>query len=157
MEKFLCEDKVIKSVVLPGAFAAATGSRVSMANAKRVTFIVDVGVGTSTSAHKVILQQHDAATAGTSGDLEITNPYYKKINTATEFTKVDVRTATATYDLHSVLADYKAIVVFEVLAEDLTDGYGWVSVNTGAATGTQSGVVIAIVEPDFKPGYEQEV
>jgi hypothetical protein len=160
MEKFLCEDKAIKSVVDPVSIATAkTGGRVKMVNAKRTTFIVDVGAGTSTTAHSFILKQHDAESSGNSKDLAVAHPYYHKVDDADSFTKVDVDTATATYDLHSLLSDDKGLAVFEVLSEDLDseNGFKWVSLDIVAANGTQVGSVLAVVDHEFKPAYAQEV
>lgn len=158
MEKFLSEDKTIVSVVAPQSVATAkTGARVSMVNAKRVTFIVDVGAGTSTTDHDFVLQQHDAASVGNSHDLAVAHPYYHKVGAATKFTKVDVESALASYDLHSLLSNSASLVVFEVLAEDLRSDCKWVSLNVGATGGTQIGSVVGLVDHSFKPAYEQEV
>lgn len=158
MEKFLSEDKTIKSVVDPVSIATSkTGERVKIANAKRVIFVVDVGAGTSTTAHSFVLKQHDDASAGNSYDLAVAHPYYHKVAAATKHTKVEVDTATATYDLHTLLASDKALVVFEVLSEDLRADCKWVSLDVGAAGGTQIGAVVALVDHDFKPAYAQEV
>lgn len=155
MEHFLAEDKVIKSVVGPVDLntAAVTGARVSMAKAKRVSFICTLAAGTSTTAHGFTLKQHTAASSGTSADLSVDNPYYHKVGAATVFTKVSPSSAAAAYDLHSVLADSASIVVFEVLAEQLTDGYGWVSLDTADSGGAQIASVIAVVDTEFKPAY----
>ncbi len=159
MEKFLAEDKALKTVVGPVDLntAAVTGARVNMAKAKRVTFIVVLAAGTSTTGHIVTLRQHTAATSGTSTDLASANPYYHKVGAATSFTKVVPGSAAAAKDIHSIVGDSASIVVFEVLAEELADGNGWVSVDTSDVGGAQIGTVLALVETDFKPGYEQIV
>lgn len=158
MEKFLSEDKTIKSVVDPVSIATSkTGERVKIENGKRVAFIVNVGAGASTTAHTFVLKQHTAASDGTSRDLEVAHPYYHKVGAATEFTKVEVDTALATYDLHTLLANNKALVVLEVLPEDLDQDCKWVSLDLEASSGTQVGSVVALVDHSFKPAYEQEV
>lgn len=159
MEKFLAEDKVLKAVVGPVDLntAAVTGARVNIAKAKRVTFVAVLGAGTSTTAHTFTLRQHTAASSGTSADLSVDNPYYHKIGAATLFTKVEPGSAAAAYNLHSLLADSASIVVFEVLAEQLTEGYGWVSVDTADSGGAQLGVVLALVDTDFVPAYSAVV
>ncbi|TXG78096.1 hypothetical protein E6Q11_01695 [Candidatus Dojkabacteria bacterium] len=155
MEKFLAEDKAVKSVVGPVDLntAAVTGARVDMRKAKRVTFIVTLAAGTSTTGHVVTLRQHTAASSGTSADLASENPYYHKVGAATVFTKVTPGSAAAAKDIHAVVGDNASIVIFEVLAEELTEGYGWVSVDTSDVGGAQLGSVIALVETDYKPGY----
>lgn len=159
MEKFLAEDKVLKAVVGPVDLntAAVTGARVNIAKAKRVTFVAVLGAGTSTTTHGFTLRQHTAATSGTSADLSVDNPYFHKIGAATLFTKVSPSSAAAAYDLHSLLADSASIVVFEVLAEQLTEGYGWVSVDTADSGGAQLGVILALVDTDFLPAYSAVV
>ncbi len=158
MEKFLAEDKAIKAVVGPASIATLqTGARVSAKNTKRITFLVNVGAGTSTTAHSFVLKQHDAASSGNSYDLAVANPYFHKVGVATKFTKVEVNTALATYPLHSLLADSASLVVFEVLSEDLRSDCAWVSLDVLAAGGTQVGAVAALVDHDFKPAYEQTV
>ncbi len=159
MEKFLAEDKVLKAVVGPVDLntAAVTGARVNIAKATRVAFVVVLGAGTSTTTHGFTLKQHTAASSGTSADLSVDNPYFHKIGAATYFTKVSPSSAAAAYDLHTLLADSASIVVFEVLAEQLTDGYGWVSVDTADSGGAQLGVVLALVDTDFLPAYSAVV
>lgn len=158
MEKFLGEDKAIKSVVDPQSIAGAqTGARVKMVNVKRVAFVIDVGAGTSTTAHSFVLKQHDAETAGNSYDLAVANPIFHKVGAATKFTKLDVDVATATNDLHTLLGQEKAVVVIEVLSENLRSDCKWVSLDIAAAGGTQVGAVIALADIEFKPAYAQEV
>lgn len=159
MEKFLAEDKALKTVVGPVDLntAAVTGARVNMAKAKRVTFIVVLAAGSSTTGHVVTLRQHDAASSGNSADLASDNPYYHKVGAATKFTKVVPGSAAAAKDIHALVGDSASIVVFEVLAEELTAGYGWVSVDTSDVGGAQIGTVLAVVDSEFKPAYEQIV
>ena len=161
MEKFLMEKMIAKGVVGPVDLdaAAVTGARVSMKNAKRVTFVAFLGAGTATAAHLFTLRQHDAASAGNSKDLEVANPYFHKIGAATVFTKVAPTSAAAAYDLHALLANSVALVVFEVLAEDLdiANDYAWVSLNTADTGGAQLGAVIALVDHSFAPAYDKAV
>lgn len=155
MEKFLAEDKALKAVVGPVDLntAAVTGARVNIKNAKRVTFVCVLAAGTSTTTHGFTLRQHTAASSGSSADLSVDNPYYHKVGAATVFTKVTPSSAAAAYDLHALLADSASIVVFEVLAEQLTEGYGWVSVDTADSGGAQLGTILALVDTEFKPAY----
>lgn len=154
---FLLEQLVAKQIVGPVDLntAAVTGNRVSMKNARRCTFIVAIGASSSSTAHLFTLRQHDAASSGNSKDLAVINPYYTEIGAATSFSKVIPGSATAAYDLHSVLADAKAVLVFEVLAEDLdiTNGYAWVSMDTADTGAAQLGSVVALVEESYEPAY----
>lgn len=158
---FLMEKQTLKQVVGPVDLntAAVTGNRVSMKNATRVAFIIALGAGTSTSAQTFTLRQHDAASAGNSKDLSVDNPYYHKIAAATSFTKVQPGSAAAAYALHASLADDVAIVVFEVLAEnlDIANGYAWVSVDTADSGGAQLGSIVAVVDEALLPAYDKVV
>lgn len=157
MEKFLMERSVVKGVVGPVDLntAAVTGARVNMKNAKRIAFVCHLGAGSSTTTHTFTLRQHDAASAGNSKDLSVSNPYFHKIGAATSFTKVQPGSAAAAYDLHSILADSASIVAFEVLAEDLdvANDYAWASVDTADSGGAQLGSIVAHVEHMLHPAY----
>lgn len=159
MERFLMEKAILKTVAAPVDLntAAVTGLRVDMRNLKRVAFMVILAAGTSTTTHGFTLKQHTVASSGTPADLSVMNPYYHKIGAATSFTKVDPTVAAAAYDVHALVADSVAILVFEVLAEQLTDGYRWVSLDIADAGGSQLGTVIALGETENNPGYSAVV
>lgn len=159
MERFLMEKAILKQVVVPVDLNTAdnTGLRVDMKNLKRCTFIVMLAAGTTTTAHTFNLKQHNVASAGTPAVLSVLNPYFHKIGAATIFTKVDPPAAADSYDLHALLSNSASIVVFEVLAENLTDGYRWVSLDMLDAGGAQLGSVIALGDTEFNPGYKEVV
>ena len=158
MEQFLMEKGTVKVVTGPVDLdtGANTGARVDIQQFARVSFIVAAAAGTTPSAHTHTLRQHDAATAGNSKDLSVSNPYYHKVNAATSFTKVVPSSDTAAYDIDTVVGDTKYMVVFEVLAEQLDreNGFRWVSLDTTDAGGAQLGTVIAVChEAESKPAY----
>lgn len=158
MEAFLMEKAQVKVVTGPIDLDAGanTGARVDMQKFKRVAFVVSAAAGTTPNAHLHTLRQHDAATAGNSKDLSVANPYYHKVNTATEFTRVVPSAAAAAYDLDTLVGDNKYVVVFEVLQEqlDVANGFRWVSLDTADVGGAQLGVVLAIChEAQSKPAY----
>lgn len=156
MEAFLMEKAIVKAVIGPVDLdtGANTGNRVDMKDLERVTFICAAAAGTTPSSHTFTLKQHTLASAGTSADLEVSNPYYHQLAAATSFTKVQPSTAAAAYDLDSIIVDAKYVVVFEVLASQLTDGYRWVSLDQTDAGGAQIGVVLAIGHAaGSKPSY----
>lgn len=160
MENMLLEKANIKAIIGPVDLntAANTGLRMDMAKYRRVTFLVILDTGTTTTTHSFALKQHTVASSGTPAALSVDNPYYHKVNTATAFTKVQPTVAADTYDLHSLLASTKGIVAFEVLAEQLTNGYRWASIDVADTGGAQLGTVIAIGhEADDKPAYAQDV
>jgi hypothetical protein len=161
MKESLFMEKATAKVVLgPVDFntGANTGERIDMRMFKRVTFICALAAGTTPDNHTFTLRQHTAASAGTSADLASDTPYFHKINAATSFTKITPDTAVAAKDLDTLAADNKFMVVFEVLQQELTDGYRWVSVDAADSGGSQLGCVIAIChEAVAKPAYSQVV
>ena len=153
------EKAIVKSVAGPVDLntAAITGGRVAMKNMKRVAFVINLGAGTTTAAHLFTLKQHTAASGGSSADLEVANPYFHKIGAATSFSKVEPTVAAAAYDLHALLGDNASMVVLEVLAEQLADGYTHASLDLADAGGAQLVSVIALGDSEFKPAYSQVV
>ena len=139
---------------------ALTGARISMKDAKRVTFAVLVGAGNTETAFAVGLRQHNAASAGTSTALSVANKYFTKIAAATLFTAVEPTVAADSYNLHADFADNVGVVVFEVLAADLdhVNGYDWVSVDvSGAGTTTRTVAITGIIDDNFKPSYGNDI
>lgn len=159
MERFLMEAKNLKVVIGPVDLdtGANTGARVDIRQAKRVSFVCIAAAGTAPNSHTFTLKQHTAASGGTSADLSVDNAYYHKLAAATSWTKVEPSSAAAAYDLDGIVADAKYMIVFEVLAEQLSDGYGWVSLDQSDAGGAQLGLVLAVVDSDIKPAYDQVV
>lgn len=145
-EQYLLEKSLPKTIIAPIDLNAGanTGGRFDMQKFKRVSFIIVLAAGTTTTTHSIALKQHSVASAGTPSVLSVDNPYFHKIGAATSFTKVTPSSAADTYDLHSILADSASIVVFEVLAEQLTDGQRYVSLDIADAGGAQIGSVVAI-------------
>lgn len=145
-ECFLAE-KALPKVIIGNVdlnTAANTGLRIDIKQFERVSFIITLAAGTTTTTHSIALKQHTVATSGTPLALAVSNPYFHKIGAALKFTKVDVTTDTDTYDLHTLLGDSASIVIFEVLPEQLTQGYRWVSLDIADAGGSQLGSVLAI-------------
>lgn len=162
MEAFLGEKLAFKAVAGPIDFnaAAITGNRVSMKGAKRISFLVAMGTSTSVTAVTFTLRQHNAATAGTSKDLVVANPYFVKIGAATVFTKVTPASAVAATDLTASVADAVALVIFEVLAEDLDleNDFAWVSLDVAKSGTAKIGSVVAIASGvTNKPAYSNVI
>jgi len=134
------------------------GARIDMQKFKRVTFIAFAAAGTTPSSHTFSFKQHTAATAGTTAVLSHMNPYFHKLNAETVFTKVQPTVAADAYDLDTLVGDAKYVIVFEILSEDLTDGYRWVSLDQSDSGGAQLGGIIAVGHSaDFKPAYDKAV
>lgn len=160
MNKFM-EEHTLKLVSVPVDMntAAITGARIGMAKADRIAIIL--AMGTSTAAVvDITLKQHNAATAGTSKDLSVANPYYKKIAAATSFTKVVPTAAAANYVLSADLAADSGIVVFEVNGEDLDvdGGFAWISVDIADSTAAKLlGATYVASSTRFLPAYAEVI
>lgn len=157
MEKFLLEGANAKLAFAPKDLngAATTGARVSMATGTRCAVVLQLGTSTS-AVFDVTLRQHNAASAGTSKDLEVSNKYFKKLGASTSFTVVEPTAPTANVVLGSE-HDAGGIVVFEVLAEDLdvNGGFTHFSVDLADATAAKlCSAVYVIHDVEFKPAYE---
>lgn len=156
MEAFFMEKATVKSAIDPVDLndGANTGARIDMSKCRRVTFVLFAKAGTAPSSHTVSFQQHDAASAGNSVALSIDSPYFHKLDAATYFTKVQPSAAASSFDIDALVIDAKFVAVFEVLAEQLTDGYKWASMNVTDAGGAQLGACLAICH-DMKdlPSY----
>lgn len=160
MESFLMEKATVKQVIGPVDFntAANVGARVDMQKFRRVSFIVSCAAGTTPDNHVISFQQHDAAVAGASVDLEIDNPYFHKAGVATSFTKVQPVAKSASFDVDAVVLDAKFEMVFEVLQEDLIQGNRWISINIADTNGAQVGSVVAVChEAAERPAYSKVV
>lgn len=159
-EQLLMEQVIVKVSSGPIDLDAGvnTGARFDMQKFKRVAFLVVAAAGTTPSAHAVSFQQHDAASAGTSAALEIDNPWFHKVNAATEFTKVVPSAKASSFDIDAIVGDTKFVAVFEVLQEDLVNGNRWISCNVGDVGGAQLGTVIAIgFNASELPAYSKAV
>lgn len=118
--------------------SGATGKRVSLKNATGVTFLCIVPATGGTEDLTFDVQQHTAATGGTSNDLDSANSatgidhFYIKAATTLAGTETWTKvTQTAASEVVVAGATYGAsqcIVAIEVNASQLADGYSYVSV-----------------------------
>lgn len=135
MEALFSEKVTMKTVAVPADLngAAVTGARIKLAKGFKLAIVANFGDSTA-AVTDFTLQQHDAASAGNSKALAISNPYFHKVAAATTFTKVAV--SAASNIVPTVLAADEGIIVLEVLAEDLDrdNDYAWVSVNVADST-----------------------
>lgn len=130
---------------------AITGNRVHMSKGRSVAFLVVAAAG-STDILDLDLQEHDAATGGTSQDLDIIDTYWYEDEATLDgdetFTKA---TQTAASEITNVgSASAQQLVVVEVRAEQLSDGYEWVSLNV-PDLGTNGTKYVAIINLVCKP------
>jgi hypothetical protein len=134
------------------AAGAQTGHRVHLKNYDGVAFVLYMGaVSAGTDTFVPDVKQADAATGGTLQDLDTVTTWYHKSEatldgdeTWTKVTQVagsEVSLTGATY------AALQMIVVIEVLASQLADGFEWVSLDMAdpGVGGTRAGCALAIL------------
>lgn len=114
---------------------AATGHRIHLRNYDGVAFVLFKGAGTAGADPVVTVQEHTAATSGTSTDLAVITEFYKKEETALDGDEAWVLTsqaAAATANMGATSAEQEGIYVIEVQSQQLSAGYEWVSFNIAA-------------------------
>jgi uncharacterized protein YybS (DUF2232 family) len=129
---------------------ALTGNRVALRDASALTVVLLAGFTGTVDALNVTLRQHSAASGGSSADLVAIDRYYLKSAVALAGTEpwVEVtQTLSASLTAFGTAAHQK-LVAFEVAAEQLSDGFGFVSLNVpdqGAAVGTKVASVLYVL------------
>ena len=130
---------------------ANTGKRISMKNAKTCTFVIFAGVGTAASDLALDLQEHTASVSGTSQDLDIITKYYIKDETALDNDESWVETTqTAASEISDaggtgVSAEHEQIVVIEVNADQMSDGFTHLSMNAPQPGATKLGCCLYVL------------
>jgi hypothetical protein len=119
------------------AQSAQTGKRVWLGGAGGCTIVVIKAAGTAGDDHSYALQQHTAYTSGDSADLNAIAYYHIKQETALDNDESwEKFTQTADDDITEAgaagtSAEQQQIIVIEVDAAQLSDGYAWISLNSG--------------------------
>lgn len=123
-------DVSIGAVPTDAVAGAITGKRVSLKNAGGCSIVV-VTTGASTDVTDVDLQQHTALTGGTTADLDIIDHYYYKSETTLDGDETWTRaTQTAASEITNVgAASEELLLVIEVDARSLSDGYDYISLD----------------------------
>lgn len=114
---------------------AATGHRVHMRNYESIAFILFKGAGTAGADPVVTVQEHSAATGGTSQNLAVITEFYSKTETALDGDETWVRTAqaaAATANMGATSAEEEGIHVLQFEAPQLSAGFEWISCNIAA-------------------------
>lgn len=114
---------------------AATGHRVHMRNYQNIAFVIYKGAGTAGADPVITVQEHTAASAGTSTDLAVITEFYKKTETTLDGDETWARVsqaAAATANLGLTTAEEETIGVFQFTADQLSAGYEWISCNIAA-------------------------
>jgi hypothetical protein len=141
----------IASVIAPVDLAggAATGTRVRVSDCSGVAFVYFAEAGTAGEDVDLDVQQHTAASAGTTADLDVVTRWFSKRETTLDNDEIWVKhtqSAASEVDLGDDEGENQIIAVIEVPVTALSDGYGWVSVNStdSGATAGKLGCVLAI-------------
>jgi hypothetical protein len=123
----------------------ATGKRVNLSNASGITFLVFCGAG---GAEDLVLdvQQATASTGGTSNDCDSANgatgvtTWYIKAETTLDndesWVKVTQSEASEVTVVGATYGAMQKMIAIYVGAEQLADGYAWVSLNAAITTAT---------------------
>lgn len=129
---------------------ANTGERVHMKDCRAVSIVIFASIGTAGSDLAVDVQESNAATGGTIQDLDIVTKYYIKdslsLTAATTWSEVSQTAASEISDTGGAgtSAEHSQIVVIEVRAEQLSDGFEWLSVNVPQPGATKLGCAFYI-------------
>lgn len=127
---------------------AITGNRVSLRDAGGVTFVV-IATGASTDVLDVDLQEHTAATGGTSQDLDIITKYFYQSEATLDGDETWTEgSQSAASEITNVgAASEETLLVIEVGAEQLSDGFNYVSLNIPdlGTNGTKHCAILNIV------------
>lgn len=119
------------------AQSAQTGKRVYIGDCGGITILVVKAAGTAGDDFSYALQQHTASVNGTSADLNAVSYYYIKQETALDNDEAwEVFTQTADDDIveagaAGTSAEQQQLIAVEVDAAQLSDGYAWISFNSG--------------------------
>ncbi|OYP14072.1 hypothetical protein CFC35_05765 [Streptomyces sp. FBKL.4005] len=129
--------------------AAVTGKRVALKGSGGLTIVVVKGAGTAGDDPTFTLKQHTANTGGTTSNLAVIDHYYLKSATTlagTETWSKVTQTAAATIadpGGAGTSAESQQIIVIEVDAAQLSDGYTHVSLDCAdVGTNAQLGVIL---------------
>lgn len=128
---------------------SATGHRVHMRNYQNIAFVLFKGAGTAGADPVVTVQEHTAASGGTSTNLAVITEFYSKTETTLDGDEVWVRTAqaaAATANMGLTTAEEEGIHVIQFTADQLSAGYEWISCNIAATVANAqlvSGLYIA--------------
>jgi len=123
-------DISIGAVPTDAVAGAITGKRVHLKNAAGCTIVV-VTTGASTDITDVDLQQHTAASGGTTADLDIIDHFYYKSEATLDGDETWTKgTQTAASEITNVgAASEELLLVIEVDGTKLSDGYEWISLD----------------------------
>lgn len=126
---------------------AMTGLRVSLRNCTGITFVLYKAAGTANDDPVLTFKQYTASSSGTTANLAVIDHYYIKQEATLDgdetWTKV-TQTASQTVTLNATSAETQFLAAFEVSANSLTDGYGYVGLDI-ADTGSAGAQLISVL------------
>lgn len=114
---------------------ANTGNRVHLKNAASCTIVLFKAAGTAAQDPVLDVQQHTAASGGSTADLDVVTHYYHKSETTLDgdetWTKTTQSAASEITDPGGAgtSAETQQIVAIEIDGTMLSDGYEWISLN----------------------------
>lgn len=131
------------------ASGAQTGVRIHLKDCSGVAFVYIADAGTAGEDVDLDIQEHNAASAGTSQDLDVVTRFYTKREATLDNDEtwvLSTQTAASEVDLGADEGENQVLAVVEVSAKSLSDGFEWVSCNTtdSGATAGKLGAIIAI-------------
>ena len=139
--------------VIDGSAGDKDGNRIRLNNADGIAFVAFFDAGSAGDDLSFDLQEHNASSGGTSQDLDIITVSYIKTETTLDadetWTKITQTVASEVIDpgATGTTAEEENIWVVEVLADQLSDGFDWISLNLvdfGSAS-TKFGGVLGIL------------
>lgn len=137
------------SGVVPKDFgsSAQTGHRLHMKNYGGVAIVLFLDNGTAAENPTLTVQEHTAASGGTSTNLVVIDTYYTKTEAQLDgdetWTK-GTQTAAATLTDADWDDALEVLAVVEVQANELSDGYEWISANLDAPGTAHVGGILYI-------------
>lgn len=130
------------------AGGAVAGARIHMRNYDTLGVVIYKEAGADAEPVTFTLQEHNAASAGTSQNLAVIDEFYRKqagtLAGTEAWTRV-TQAAAATVAQVSGDSDTQAIIVFHVQSQSLSAGFEWLSVSSSdVTTAGQFGCVLYI-------------
>ncbi len=139
--------------VVDGSAGNVTGNRVRLNNADGIMFVHFFDAGSAGDDLSFDLREHDASTGGTSQDLDVITDGFIKTETTLDndeqWTRITQAVGSEVLDPGGTgtTAEEENIWVVEVLADQLSDGFDWISMDLldfGSAS-TKFGGVLGIL------------
>jgi hypothetical protein len=130
---------------------ANTGNRVHMKNYRNCAVVIFASIGTAASDLAVDLQESNAATGGTKQDLDIVTKYYIKdalsLTSATTWAEISQSAASEISDTGGAgtSAEHSQVVVIEVDATQMSDGFEWLSIDVPQPGATKLGCAFYVM------------